>query len=188
MEGIKDNPVVSRYVQALYDVAKNEHIENEVEKVLSALCELLNTQSSFPRLLARYSLMPKEAMEFINVLTEVVDCPPIVLNFLKLLARNKRFSLLPQISQGYRDYIEEINGTKTVFVTYADKFEKNDKEKLLKDLKEVFKCENVKCVLRQDRSLIGGIQVRYKSKMLDYSVKSMLERLHETIRRGSYAN
>lgn len=188
MEGVAENPVVSRYVQALCDVAKKDNIEHDVPEVLSAVCELIEAQSDYPRALARYSLMPKEAAEFVDMLAEAVDCPTIILNFLKLLARNKRFSLLPQISQGYQDYLKEIEGTKTVFVTYADRFGENEQKKLLKDLKEVFGCDNVECVLQQDRSLIGGIQVRYKSKMLDYSVKSMLARLHETIRRGSYAN
>lgn len=188
MEGIGDNPVVSRYVQALYDVAKVDNIERDVADVLSAVCELIETRSDYLRALARYSLMPKEAVEFVDILAEAVDFPSIVLNFLKLLARNKRFSLLPHISQRYQNYLKEIEGTKTVFVTYADKFDENDQKKLLQDLKEVFGCDNVECVLQQDRSLIGGIQVRYKSKMLDYSAKSMLARLHETIRRGSYAD
>lgn len=188
MEGIEDNPVVSRYVRALYDVAKMENTEHDVAEMLSAVCELIETQADYLRALARYSLMPKEAAEFVDILAEAVDFPPIVLNFLKLLARNKRFSLLPQISRGYQNYLKEIEGTKTIFVTYADKFDEKEQKKLLQDLKEVFGCDNVECVSQQDCSLIGGIQVRYKSKMLDYSAKSMLARLHETIRRGSYAN
>lgn len=187
-ETVEDNPVVTRYVEALYTVAKGQNLEQEAADILSEVCRLIETHDDWERMLSRFSLMPKDAENFVDMLSDFADCHSVVLNFLKLLARNKRFILLPQIAQKYSDYLKEIAGTKTVFVTYADEFSAKDQEELLKDLKEVFECDNVECVLQQDRSLIGGIQVRYKSKMLDYSVKSKLARLHEAIRRSSYAN
>ena len=104
------------------------------------------------------------------------------------MAHNKRFSLLSEISKSYSDYLKDIEGTKTVFVTYAKEFSEKDKVDLLDNLKEVFECDNVECVLRKDATLIDGIQIQYNSKMLDYSVKSKLARLHKAIRRDSYAD
>lgn len=187
-EAMEGNPVVTRYVEALYTVVKEIGLEQKTAEILADICTLIEAHDDWERMLSRFSLMPKDAEDFVDVLSESADCPSVILNFLRLLARNKRFVLLPQISREYDNYLKEIRGTKTILVTYADEFSEKEQKKLLSDLKEVFGCDNVECVLQQDRSLIGGIQVRYKSKMLDYSVKSKLARLHEAIRRSSYAN
>lgn len=182
------NPVVARYVQSLYKVAKNSSLEKEVADSLFNICYLIKSQQGYVRMLSRFSLIPKEAINFVNVVTESVKCHPILLNFLKVLACNKRFGLIEEICQGYLDYLKKIQGTKTVFVTYAKDFSDDDKNSLVANLKEVLGCDSIECVLKKDSALIDGIQVRYGSRMLDYSIKSKLARLHETIRRSSYAN
>jgi len=183
-----NNPVIARYVQALYSIANEQSCEHDVERGLSEICKLIENSKNYKRMLSRFSLTPSDAIKFVDMLEQSANVNGVVLNFLKLLAHNKRFSLLSEISKSYSDYLKDIEGTKTVFVTYAKEFSEKDKVDLLDNLKEVFECDNVECVLRKDATLIDGIQIQYNSKMLDYSVKSKLARLHKAIRRDSYAD
>jgi F-type H+-transporting ATPase subunit delta len=66
------------------------------------------------------------------------------------------------------------------YVTYANDFSEKTRNELSQHLRELVG-GTIEFVVRQDKSLIGGLQIRYGSKILDYSVKSKLNRLKRSI-------
>ncbi|MCR5225307.1 MAG: ATP synthase F1 subunit delta [Alphaproteobacteria bacterium] len=184
---IKNDSVVSRYIKSLYEVAVSLGKEKEIAEQLAGIKRTISHIENFEKFIKKATLMHSFGMTFINDLVRTLKLCKEVENFLKLLLKNKRFTLLTDICSGYEKFVSEVNGEKVFHVTYAKSFTKSDEERLLRNLKWTFG-ENVKCVAKKDESLIDGMTVQYRSKILDYSVKSRLERLHSAIRGDNYEN
>ena len=66
------------------------------------------------------------------------------------------------------------------YVTYAKDFSEKTRNELAQRLRELVG-GTVEFVTRRDESLIDGLQIRYGSKILDYSAKSKLNRLKRSM-------
>ena len=184
---IKSDSVVSRYVKSLYEVAVSSKKEKEICSQLSSVKEALAQIDNFESFIKKASLISSFGLKFIDELVKTLKLSAEVENFLKLLLKNRRFALISEICSCYEKYVSNVNGEKVFYVTYAKSFTKRDEAKLLDSLKGMFG-SNVKCIAKKDESLIDGMTVQYRSKILDYSVKSRLERLHNAIRGDNYEN
>ncbi len=184
---IKSDSVVNRYVKSLYEVAVSLKKEKEIEKQIASVKEAISQIENFDKFVKKAALVHSFGMSFIKDLVSTLKLSAEVENFLKLLLKNRRFTFIADICNGYEKFISEVNGEKVFHVTYAKSFTKSDEAKLLKNLKSMFG-SNIKCIAEKDESLIDGMTVQYRSKILDYSVKSRLERLHSAIRGDNYEN
>lgn len=183
----ENNSVVSRYVKSLYEVAVSSRKEQEIGSQLSAVKQAVVQIEDYEKVIKRISLISSEGLVFIRSLIENLKLSDLVGNFLKLLWKNKRLVLLLDVCDAYEAFMNETQGERVFYVTYAKKFSKTDEKRLLADLSEVFG-DNIRCLATKDESLIDGITVQYRSKILDYSMKSKLERLRNAIRGDNYEN
>lgn len=174
-----NDTVINRYVKALYEVSAGQESEflEQVRAVRKAIESLKNREGLFKR----FSLLPKDGEEFINTLVSELELLSEVGNFLKLVLCNKRFSEILDICLAYEKFFDKMNGKKIFHVVYAKSFSKQTKAELSKHLQKLFGGK-VDFVARQDASLIDGFQVRYGSKILDYSMKSKLSRLKKSMK------
>ncbi|MDR0968857.1 MAG: ATP synthase F1 subunit delta [Holosporaceae bacterium] len=178
------NSIVERYAKSLYEVAVSTGIEGAVLKQITSVRDCVSAVDNREKFLKKISLVPELGENFISQLKDDLKLLPEVGNFLALLLKNKRLPLIIEICDGYLAFVDKIEEKKTFYVSYATKFTKTDEKKLIASLSKVFDGD-IKCVAKKDPSLIGGAKVRFRSKILDYSVKSKLERLHRAIRGDS---
>ena len=178
VRGFEDT-VVSRYVRALYEVSIGRESEflNQIKAIREAIESLENSERFFKRV----SLLPKDGELLVDALTEELGLLPEVGNFLKLVLSNKRFFAILDICKAYEKFFNHMNDTKIFYVTYAKSFSEDVKAELSRHLQELFGGK-IEFVSRKDESLIDGLQVRYGSKILDYSIKSKLDRLKMSIK------
>lgn len=186
VDGSVGRSVTDVYVDSLFKIAKNMQSEEVFEKSLNVIVSFLESNSNYKKILAKFSLTPAIAVKFVKDLATLDIFPVEIINFLRLIAENRRFSLLPQICSSYIERINKTKGIKTVRITYAGEFD--IEAKLVNELRDILRCKKVKCVLVKDDTLIAGMQIQYKSKMLDYSVKSKLMRLNNAMKRGNHEN
>jgi F-type H+-transporting ATPase subunit delta len=182
-----EKPIVNRYVKALYEVAVSLKIEKQISDELRVLKDCVLIIDEYEKYLKKFSLMAEYAKKFIIVLKEELDLSKQTENFLMLLMKNNRLSLLVEICNEYLSFVDKKQGKKVFFVTYAADFSKTDEQRLINKLSTVFD-GNIECVSKKDPSLIGGMKIQFRSKILDYSVKSELARLHRTIKGDVYEN
>jgi F0F1-type ATP synthase delta subunit len=80
-----------------------------------------------------------------------------------------------------------VDGKRMFYVTVTKNSSDLHVKKLKDNLQEVFG-GSIECIMNEDQSLIGGLKIQYRSKILDYSVKSRLRRLHSAMRKENYGN
>ena len=171
--------VVIRYVKALYEVSTGR--ESEFLQQIQAIREAAESVKNREKLFKRFSLLPKDGEPFVEALIQELKLLPEVGNFLKVVLSNKRFSAILDICEAYEKFYDHMTGKKVFYVTYAKDFSENNKAELSKHMQELFGGQ-IEFVAQQDASLIDGLQIRYGSKILDYSMKSKLERLKKSMK------
>ncbi|MDR0556033.1 MAG: ATP synthase F1 subunit delta [Holosporaceae bacterium] len=179
--------VINQYVKSLYDVSVSAGIEKTVLNQLKALRSCILSIKNYGKYLKRVSLITEQGERFIDILKTQLELSRETGNFLSLLLKNERFPLIVQICDAYFSFCSKANGERVFLVNYADNFTKSDERKLASLLKKIFGGK-IRFVSRKDPELIGGISVQSGSKILDYSLRSRLSRLHCTIRGDKHEN
>jgi F-type H+-transporting ATPase subunit delta len=182
-----DNSLVNRYVRSLHEVSVSAGNEKVVLDQLKSIKDWISAIDNHEKFLKKISLITKFGETFISTLEKELKLSKEVSNFLALLLKNKRLSLIIKICDRYLSFLDEIKQKKTFFITYATSFSKSDEKLLTEDLQNFFGGK-VQCTSEKDPSLIGGIKVQFRSKVLDYSVKSKLARLRSAIKGDHYEN
>ena len=98
------------------------------------------------------------------------------LNFLKLVAKNRRLSALPDIIKAYATIHSLSKGEIAGEVTSAEQLSADQ----LSDLKAALKSSlgrDVALTTRVDSSILGGLIVKVGSRMMDNSLKTKLQTL-----------
>ena len=99
-----------------------------------------------------------------------------VRNFLRLLAKNRRLKLLPDIAAQFEILRAEVENTAAVEVTSAVELSAEQKATLAAALKTRLK-RDVVMTTAVDPSLIGGAVIRSGDLVIDGSLKGRLARL-----------
>ena len=101
-------------------------------------------------------------------------------NFVRLLAENKRLSLLPEISMLFE--VLKANQEKSVDVEITTAFEISSdiSNKLAKALKTRLQRE-IKLATRVNQNLIGGAVIRAGDTVIDNSIRGKLSKLAESM-------
>jgi F-type H+-transporting ATPase subunit delta len=102
------------------------------------------------------------------------------LNFIRLLATNKRLEVLPDILVQYEALRAQYENEIDVQVTSAVAMSATDQAKLAQALHARFKRE-VRMTLGIDATLLGGAVIRAGDLVIDGSVKGRLQRLSATL-------
>lgn len=120
----------------------------------------------------------QQAAQFIDVCGESLSAK--VQNFVRVLAENKRLSLLPEIAALYEDF--KANREKTVDVEVATAFELDAaiQEKLAAALSGKLD-RDVNVHTHIDKQLLGGVVIRAADVVIDDSIRGRLNKLAEVM-------
>lgn len=101
-------------------------------------------------------------------------------NFIRLLASNKRLTVLPEIANLYEQLKAQKEMSVDVEVTSAFALTDDQANKLAEALKRKLD-RQISITSKEDKSLIGGVIIRAGDLVLDSSVKGKLAKLAETL-------
>jgi F-type H+-transporting ATPase subunit delta len=161
------------YASALFDLAESENQLASVETSLSDVSRLIGESADFARFLRSPVITGDEKAHALDALLAKATTNGLVANFLKLVARNGRLFALDAIIVAFRELAATARGEVTADVTSAAPLGADQ----VKALGETLKARIGKTVtLNQfvDPSLIGGLQVKVGSQMIDSSLKTKL--------------
>ena len=97
-------------------------------------------------------------------------------NLVRVLAENKRLSVLPEIAKVFAELETAHKGVRQVQIRSAYDLDEQQLEVLASALKAKLKAE-VEITVENDPSLIGGVEIRADDLVIDGSVLGKLQRL-----------
>ena len=161
------------YASALFDLAEGENQLASVETSLSDVTRMIGESADFSRFLRSPVITTNDKAQALNEILARANAHPMVGNFLRLVAKNGRLFALDAIIAAFRELAAKARGEVTAEVTSAGPLTGEQASALSETLRQRI---GKTVTLNQfvDPSLIGGLQVKVGSQMIDSSLKTKL--------------
>ena len=170
------------YAKALFDLADEKH---QIESWLSGLKELAWAVRQ-PKVAVAIDDASGNAEQKAEILLGLLSDErsakdPLFRNFVRVVASEKRFLILPEICAQYQDFALSRNNAKKAVVYSAFEFAgEGQKAKILADLEKHFN-SRLDASFEVNPDLIGGIKVEVGDQVLDLSLQGKLQKLYATM-------
>lgn len=161
------------YAQALFELAVEEGVSQQINGQLDVLCESFKAEPAFLHLLCTPNVTKKERCQVIDGCFRD-QLHPYVLNVLKLLTEKGDIRFFSDCCKLYKRLYNENNGIMPACAVTAIPLQPAQMQKLTAKLSRI---TGKKVVLtnRVDPGCLGGIQLNYNGKQIDDTVKNRLQ-------------
>lgn len=176
---MRSTKVASRYAKALLDLALEKSSADKVKGDMDQLVQVSAESRDFQNLLSSPIIDPSKKNSIYDaIFGKSMD--QISLGFMKLITKNSRENILPQIAESYVALYKKHNNILDVHITSAQPLENSAREKILAKVKGAFQ-GTIELHEDVDASLIGGFIVRIDDKQIDASIASQLRNLNNIL-------
>jgi ATP synthase F1 delta subunit len=170
------------YAHALFEVAKEHGVTDEVREQLGQFADELDTNRDLQIFLFSPYFSSQEKKDGIGKIVEGAD--ERFLNFLELLAERHRMPAIFRIRRAYDGLWREENKLLPVTVTSAIELD----EGLVKGLGERIEEQTgkkVELTSRVDPDVLGGLVLQVGNMVLDASIRNRLEQLRKQVAKAA---
>jgi F-type H+-transporting ATPase subunit delta len=178
--GIKAS-LPGRYASALFDLASEAGTVTAVETDLDTLAAALAESSDLASFIRNPEVGRTDFAKAMAALGKHLQLNQLTLNFLGVLANNRRLSALPDMIRAFRTIAAAQRGEVTARVTSAHKLSAEQLKALEAKLK-AREGRTVKLTADVDPELLGGLVVTIGSKRIDGSIRSRLNSLAQAMK------
>jgi F-type H+-transporting ATPase subunit delta len=173
--------VAGRYAAALFDLANDEKKVANVEGDLAKFQELLDMSSDLTSLVRSPLYSSDEQSTAIEKVAAKAEIGPLTINFLKLIAKNRRLFAVSDMIKAFRALVAKSRDEVTAEVTSAVALNNEQVAELRSALKASVG-KDVKLATQVDPSLLGGLIVKIGSRMVDSSLRTKLSNLRLSLK------
>jgi len=172
--------IAARYVSALFELASEGKQHDAIKADMLALKSVLDDDGAFESFLTNPVLSREQSQKTIDKVLSAIRASDLTKKLFALLTRNRRLALTSLVIDAYLERLAKDRGELTAYVTTAKAMGKEEMQTLSGTIaKSTGKKVTIKA--KEDPALIGGLQVRIGSKMLDNSVAGKLQRLKQSL-------
>lgn len=168
------------YAEALFLLAKEEGTLSEACEDLCAAVAAISDNPDYLKLLSTPALSKEERVGLIDESAGGLSL--CVKNLLKLLAENRRISLIGNIFEEYSAMLDEERGIVRAEAVTALPLTAEQSDAIAKKLCAMLSASEVVLKNTVDPSILGGITLRYRGVQRDASVKERLRSFEAALR------
>ncbi len=168
--------LTSRYATALYDLAAEQHVLDQVVDQMNGLGRLLDESPELRALVGSPLVDVRTAHTTVNAVLVGQGFGKTIIDFVGVVTANRRLPALRAIVAAFAALVAEKRGVVVAEVTTAHALSDTQEQQLRARLIESG-FGNVDIVRRVDPSLLGGLVLRIGARLYDSSLKSRLQRL-----------
>ena len=168
--------VAAPYARALFDFSVEKNIMHQITADFQNLDVFLNEASELTEYLNN-PVVKKEAKREILKKTVKSQINAETFKFLMVLVDRDRINLLGTVIKSYLELVYQTASIKMIEVSTAAAFTNAQKDTLIEKLKTLTKAREIRLVINEDPSLIGGFLIKTDSKIIDFTVKNQLQQL-----------
>jgi len=165
-----------RYATALYDLAEDGKVIDEVAADLAVLGKMIDESEDMRRLVRSPVISRGDQTKAIGAIAEKAGMQDLTKRFVGAVAQNRRLFVLRQMISAFHAYLAERRGQATAEVTSAT--ELSDQQlAALNDALKAAMGTSVSVETKVDPGLLGGLVVKVGSRMIDTSLRTRLQQL-----------
>jgi len=177
---MKGTIVASRYAKSLLDLSIERKLLDKVNNDMVQLSEICADSSDLISVLNNPTI---NAVKKSEVFTAIFKgkMEDISLDFIQLITKNSRESLLPVIAQSFTKLYKAHNNILDVELISAVALDDAAKSKIMDKVKSKFEGATIQLSETIDESILGGFIVKIGDKQIDASVASQLTNLKNVL-------
>jgi F-type H+-transporting ATPase subunit delta len=173
--------VSGRYATALFELARDQKVVDEVKADLAKFEALLNESADLKRLVRSPVFSAEAQSRALSAVLDKAGIAGISANFLKVLTANRRLFAVTDVIRAYRALVARFKGEVTADVTVAETLSDKNLDALKVALKSVTG-KDVALNVNVDPSIIGGLVVKLGSRMIDSSLRTKLNSIKHAMK------
>ncbi|MCF8034209.1 MAG: F0F1 ATP synthase subunit delta [Desulfarculaceae bacterium] len=178
--------VAKRYARALLEIGKDDGNMEKYGQELASVAGLFAESAELEQVLANPAIGFEDRSRLLDTFLDKLQLSPIVNNFFRLLMDRGRIASARDISAVYARLLDEEKGITRAEVVSAAPLGEGEVTRLKEVLAEMAGSEVI-VEIKEDSSLIGGVRAKIGDLVLDGTIKTQLETLKDSLRRGDYA-
>ena len=170
------NTSANRYSLALYELADEMKILNQVEKNSLAFLNLISNSKDFDNLVKDPTINQNILNKVVSKISENFKLETVFKNFLNFLILKRRFFYVEKILSVFNEICSEKRGELKAEIVSSKELSQDEITKITEELSNNFKSK-IKLNYKYDQGLIGGLVVQVGSVMIDTSIKNKLQQI-----------
>lgn len=175
--------LATRYARALYGLAKETSEQDAVFAQMRTIDEAFSLDKTIGDFISSPLYRPTDKVKALESITAKMDFSAALKNFLLVLARKNRLSILPEILVAYQTIADEAHGVTRGVVRSAAVLGPEDRKRIEEFVSRATK-KQVILTYTEDPSLLGGLVAEVGSFTFDDSLTSHLNRINEQLTRS----
>jgi F-type H+-transporting ATPase subunit delta len=175
--------VSRRYAKALVSLGAEQQKVEDYGKELSRVASVFAAEGRLRQILESPTYPLAKKADILSELTRTLGLSAGVAKFLRLLLEKDRLRFFPQIESDYRKLADDLSGILRARIISAATLDQNQRQAMKAGL-EKQTGKKVELQVQVDPALIGGVRVEIGGKVFDSSLKTQLNRIEDTIKKG----
>ena len=164
-----------RYAKALMLAGADNQNLDAIKSDMELIGSTIKDNEIFKQVLDNPVVKPPQKRKVMSELLEK-RINPLTLNFINLIIRNRRESLLADMTRDFIYLYEKTKGIKRAYLASAADIDNTAKQQLQQQLNALFAAD-VQMVAETNPDLIGGFIFRVGDQQYDASLSSALKRM-----------
>ncbi len=170
----------ARYSLALYELANENNLLDEVEEQSKSLLKLIDESKDFSLLIKDPTNSVNELQGVISKIADDYKLNSLLSKFLGFLISKRRFFYVKTILKDFLDTCSKKRGEVKAELISSKELSEEQVIKIKDELSENFNAK-IKLDYKYDKSLIGGLVIQVGSIMVDTSIKNKLQQIENTM-------
>jgi F-type H+-transporting ATPase subunit delta len=164
--------VAKTYAKTLFAIANKNNIIDKVAEELEYFRK--NFSHDFAHELKNPVISKLDSQKIINEVTKKFNFSKITSNFFSSIVKNRRLNLVPEILQEFHQMVMNYKKILEVEVISTNKINLENIKKLLE---KSYSDKKILISHTMSPKILGGLQIKIGSKVIDASLKSQLEQI-----------
>ncbi|MCO5060790.1 MAG: ATP synthase F1 subunit delta [Kiritimatiellae bacterium] len=173
------SPLATRYARALFELAQEQNRLDAVRADLAAIATLGNERDTFRRMISPYAFSQDvRTAIWKELLGGKAD--ELTVRFILFLVSKRRGSVLLEIIRAFEDLCSEEKGIQPIEIVSARPLSSQQLNAITERVEARIQSK-VSATQTVDPALLGGLQIRVRDTVYDFSVNHQLDKLYRAM-------
>lgn len=165
-----------RYAAAVFDLALDTGEVDAVDKGLMSLAKVIEGDATLARVLKSPLYKSEDKAAVLAALGDKLNLPNLAKRFVGVAALNRRAGDIPKMAKAFADRAAKHRGSSRVVARVARPISQDQMIKLESAVSKSLG-RSVTVDVEVDPALIGGLQIKMGSRLIDASIRTKLNNL-----------
>ncbi|MFZ2631851.1 MAG: ATP synthase F1 subunit delta [Desulfosalsimonadaceae bacterium] len=180
---MRSSAIARRYAKALILIGKEDGRAEIYRDELNGIVGLMNREPMLEQSVGNPLYSAKGRRNVLQAVLKKLELSPIMNSFLLLLFDKGRINFLRDVSNYYSIFADELKGIIRANLISATELSSESFEQIRESLSKLTG-KKVLLDTKLDASLIGGVITKIGDLVLDGSIKTQLQNMRQSLKRG----